>query len=653
MRDFPTSNQEPLVSVVVPAYNAERWIERTLATALHQTYSNLEVLVVDDGSSDRTAEIVDAIAAKESRLRLIRQANAGVAAARNRGIREAAGELIALLDADDLWHLSKLRKQVARFYEDRDTEQVGLVYCWSQSVNEQDCVIRSSLPRDVIEGEVFERLLDENFVGNGSSPMIRASALAAVGAYDEGMRIGCEDWELYLRIANRFQVGVVPLFLLGYRQVSGSMSKSFSKMIVAHEEMLERVHAYRPTLDRAQIRDSRTSLYFWLFVLSKPLSKPSFQLGVRALKNDPLVMIRARSWRRIGRILKSLYSSLGQNQLWTEREKFAGLSRLQDWQITRGLEQPLVSVTIPAYNAERWISRTLDSVLAQTHCNLEVIVVDDGSTDRTSEIILEYADRDARIRYFYQSNSGQSVARNYAIEQSSGRYIAPLDADDLWHTTKIEKQVACFRRSDLAGESLSLVYCWSLSIDESDYILSSIGKRQRIEGDVFASLLKDNFVANGSTPMIDTRYLAQTEGYAQSTTGCEDWLLYLRLAALGKYGLVPEHLVGYRQSSASTSKNVALMLESHQFLIDRIQEMHPEISDRAIRESRNAIHLWLLFNHKFYSPLFYRFLLHTLRVDAFVFFRKSTLRRFFNIIVGMPSLIKKRLGWASVQKFSG
>ncbi|MDF2765542.1 MAG: glycosyltransferase family 2 protein, partial [Rhodospirillales bacterium] len=129
----------PLVSVVIPAFNAERFLARTLDSVSRQTYSALEIIVVDDGSLDGTAGIVRQQAALDPRVRLIRQENAGVAAARNRGIAESDGCFVAPLDADDLWHPQKIELQLRRFEE---RPSAGLVYCWSIGIDEEDRVMR-------------------------------------------------------------------------------------------------------------------------------------------------------------------------------------------------------------------------------------------------------------------------------------------------------------------------------------------------------------------------------------------------------------------------------------------------------------------------------------------------------------------------------
>src|SRR5262245_28337071 len=118
----------PLVSVVIPAYNAEAYIATSLRSVTAQTYRNLEIIVVDDGSRDATATIVRSLAADDPRIKLQQQQNAGVAAARNRGIEASSGDLVAPLDADDLWQPSKIERQVAVMQ--RGSPKVGLVYAW-------------------------------------------------------------------------------------------------------------------------------------------------------------------------------------------------------------------------------------------------------------------------------------------------------------------------------------------------------------------------------------------------------------------------------------------------------------------------------------------------------------------------------------------
>lgn len=105
------------------------------------------------------------------------------------------------------------------------------------------------------------------------------------------------------------------------------------------------------------------------------------------------------------------------------------------------LDAPLVSVIIPAYNADNFIAQTLESVLSQTYQNIEILVVDDGSTDTTPEIVKDFATKDSRVNLLQQSNAGVAVARNLAYLHSKGEYIAPIDADDIWYPQNLENKL--------------------------------------------------------------------------------------------------------------------------------------------------------------------------------------------------------------------
>jgi glycosyltransferase involved in cell wall biosynthesis len=221
-----------LISVVIPAYNAEATLDETLLSVRRQTYAALEVIVVDDGSRDATAQIVRRHAASDPRVILLAQANAGVAAARNHGWRRAKGDLIAFVDADDLWAPDKLEKQAAVLAA--APPEVGLVYCWSAVIDAGGYIVRDA-QRPVHEGEVLSQLLQGNFIGNGSAALVRRAALEAAGGFDtallEAGAQGCEDIMFYCRVAERFRFAVVREPLVGYRSLPQSMSSDAEQML--------------------------------------------------------------------------------------------------------------------------------------------------------------------------------------------------------------------------------------------------------------------------------------------------------------------------------------------------------------------------------------------------------------------------------------
>lgn len=230
----------PLVSVVVPAFNAEATLEATLQSVAAQDYRRLEILVVDDGSTDGSAAIAERFCAAEPRARLLRKENGGVASARNYGIVRARGEFVAPIDADDLWHPAKISRQVAAAL--RAPEPPGFVYCWFRDLDPEGRVWRDGRPLSV-EGPALQRLVCSNFVGNGSAPLFSRAALLAVGGYDERLRQlgaeGCEDLLVQFRLARHHPVAVVPEYLVGYRLTSGAMSGDPDRMSRSWRKALE------------------------------------------------------------------------------------------------------------------------------------------------------------------------------------------------------------------------------------------------------------------------------------------------------------------------------------------------------------------------------------------------------------------------------
>jgi glycosyltransferase involved in cell wall biosynthesis len=259
------NQSKALVSVIVPSYNASRYICETLESVLAQTYRNFEAIVIDDGSKDHTSEIVANYAKRDSRIRLVNQPNAGVGAARNRGIAEASGVFIAPLDADDIWYPQKLEKQVASL--ERHGEEWGFAYCWSTSINERGEVF-TPLTHWPIRGNVFHALIYRNIIGNASVPLFRTSAVREVGGYltraEQNGCQGCEDWDFILRVAAKYLVDDVPDYLVGYRQISSTMSSNVLGMAKSYEFIMSELRRNYPEIPKKLLRWSAGGFYNYL-----------------------------------------------------------------------------------------------------------------------------------------------------------------------------------------------------------------------------------------------------------------------------------------------------------------------------------------------------------------------------------------------------
>jgi glycosyltransferase involved in cell wall biosynthesis len=266
-----------------------------------------------------------------------------------------------------------------------------------------------------------------------------------------------------------------------------------------------------------------------------------------------------------------------------------------------------VSVIVPAYNASATIERTLRSVMAQTYAHLEIIVVDDGSNDHTAAIVERVAREDPRIILLRQPNEGVATARNLAIAHAYGEFIAPLDADDIWHPRKIEKQIAVMEDG---GNRIGLVYCYSRQIDEHDIITPQEGQQSNARGDVYSLLVLSNFVGNASSPLIRRTYLQEVGGYdsslrARGAQGCEDLGVYLAIAERWEIDLVPEYLVGYRIGAGRMSRNHVTMARSWEIVIADARRGHPELPLKLFRWARGNFYRWLSLGCLYHGQLWW------------------------------------------------
>ena len=248
------------------------------------------------------------------------------------------------------------------------------------------------------------------------------------------------------------------------------------------------------------------------------------------------------------------------------------------------MNEPTVSVVIPAYNVADLIGATLDSVLEQTYHDFEIIVVDDGSTDSTREVVATYGEP---VRYVRKVNGGSASARNRGIQEARGTYVAFLDADDLWRPTKLEVQM----QEHLADPALAWSYTDSYLVDaESGTIIFRRSHvRDRPEGDVLDALLKGNFIAP-STTVVEHRVFDEVGVFDESSLHriSEDWDLWMRIAARYPVRFIGTPLVETRQHADRKTETMDLehALESRLAIIDKAVQRNPDRLAEVYDEAR-------------------------------------------------------------------
>lgn len=228
-----------IISVIIPAYNAAPTILETIRSVQQQSFSDFEIVIINDGSTDDLLKQLSTI--HDPRINVFSYENGGLSVARNRGISHATGEYIAFLDADDLWTPDKLELQLAAL---QNCPKAGVAYSWTYFMDEQGQSFHVGQNVSV-KGNVYADLLVSNFLAHGSNPMIRRAAINSVGAFNPTVS-GAADWDYWLRLAAKWEFVVVPKPQIFYRQSSSSMSSKVEFMERCQLDVLEQAFKQAP-----------------------------------------------------------------------------------------------------------------------------------------------------------------------------------------------------------------------------------------------------------------------------------------------------------------------------------------------------------------------------------------------------------------------
>lgn len=287
----------PKISVVIPAYNSMSFLPKTLDSVFEQTFSDFEILVINDGSTDHTAQWVSSLT--DNRVRLVNQENQGCAIARNTGVLASRGQYIAFLDADDLWEPTKLEKQVHIL----DTlPTVGLVNTWISNIDREGTPT-GKLGISNAEGYVLNLVVEENPIMCGSTPMVRRHCFESVGLFDQSLR-SAEDWDMWIRIAKKYEFAVVKEPLVRYRVHANSKSHNLQLHLQSRLKVIEKVFQ-NGVIDQDTLKEKVYGLVF-LSVAYRALQKNDFETAL-SLKRQALQyypnLFYAKTFYRLGIIL--------------------------------------------------------------------------------------------------------------------------------------------------------------------------------------------------------------------------------------------------------------------------------------------------------------------------------------------------------------
>ncbi|MFS9275833.1 glycosyltransferase [Streptococcus mitis] len=391
-----------LISIIVPIYNTEKYLHQCLDSILNQTYTNFEVLLVNDGSTDSSGIICQEYVENDSRFRYFEKNNGGVASARNLGLERSGGAYITFIDSDD-WVEPNYLDVLYTALKENDTDvaistykrfaQDGVFYLRSYSREDDEFLNIGTRSRDSFL-EILPRLgeLDHSFYSI-SSKLIKRKIIGNL-LFDEQISYA-EDlnffFHLYLGVES---VVYVRDYTYVYRTHDASTSQNINELKVLHElEIFKRMFQQ---IDR--------------------MGLPTFQY-----------------FRRLKNLVASRISGFPTSKAIREYESFVSEVRER---VT--YQQPLISLIVPIYNVENYLRMCLDSIANQTYSNIEVLLVNDGSPDGSGVICQEFVAKDSRFRYIEKANGGLSDARNVGIVRAQGEFLSFVDSDDWIEPTYVE-----------------------------------------------------------------------------------------------------------------------------------------------------------------------------------------------------------------------
>lgn len=432
----------PKVSVVIPTYNYAQFISQAIDSVLNQTFADYEIIVIDDGSSDRTLEILQAYGNK---ICYVTQSNQGLAAARNRGIKLARGELIVFLDADD-WFLPQMLEDAVAIFTAQP--ELGIVVSGWQIVDEiRQTTLEvkpwQSLPQlDLTTWVVWRPLLP-------SATLFRREWLDKVDGFDADI-FPAEDIDCVLKMTAfgcqstwSKQLGVC------YRRHQQSITQNTLKQAQAFEKLCDRFFGRADLTWEIRQLENQTRFYClvwsaWRLYTTGHEQQMLDYLAKSCQYSTELPAETIAEWGKY--FARDCLNFLGESFDVYQVTSLPGWSEL----VASTLNQvmPQITVIIPVYNSAQYLSEAIASVLGQTYRDYEIIVIDDGSTDNIAEAIAPFA---KQIRYVRQSNQGVSYARNRGIHLARGELIAFLDADDVFLPQKLAHQVNIFNAQPQVG----------------------------------------------------------------------------------------------------------------------------------------------------------------------------------------------------------
>jgi glycosyltransferase involved in cell wall biosynthesis len=433
----------PAVSVITPCFNSERFVLEMIESVQAQSFQDWELILVDDGSTDGTLEVLEEAARSDPRLKVISTPNGGVSKARNRGLaeRDPTSDFVAFLDSDDAWLPDTLTSLLSAF--DHSPHAVA-AFGWSISMDETGRQLDAPGEHRIyrLDGGRVRTVRPPNRLDLRSSIALNpvtspGQALVRIAAadgdlwFDEDLAI-VEDWDLWIRLLARGDIILLHQPTLLYRRHAGNATRDHDRERRQREGFFAR--RLRAARDRPEELELVRDAYLFALYSSNGYFSRRWALeaatrgqGVTAAR----LVVRSLRWdlRRIG--ARARWSAT------RRRLELLGSGALD---ASTHTPSPTLSVGLAVHNGDAHLAEAIESILSQTFTDFELIVCDNASTDATQEICEHYRRMDRRIRYYRnRTNIGGANNENLTVQYARGRYFRWAADDDVCEPTLFER----------------------------------------------------------------------------------------------------------------------------------------------------------------------------------------------------------------------
>ncbi len=393
----------PKVSIIIPVYNGSNYLKEAIDSALAQTYKNIEIIVINDGSNDK-GKTDKTCKSYGKRIRYFKKENGGVSSALNMGIEKMEGEYFSWLSHDDVYYPEKIEMQVEELSKLRNKKVI--LYSNVEYIDEHSKLIyrteyeKKYSNKDLNIG-IFPVLKG---LSNGCALLIPKICFEESGLFNENLRTS-NDYDMWFRLFRKYEIKFIPEVLIKYRL----HDKQGTKIEPSYLEESNRLwSSIISDLKEKEILKFEDSLFDFYYKMAKQMEESNFQ----------------KAYKVANTFAKKQY-----------------LSRT-----------PRVSVIMPCYNTEKYLAEAIESILEQTFCDFELIIVDDSSTDKSPQIIRQYKKKDYRIVSVSNKNKkGISGAMNTGIDLTRGEYLVRMDSDDISLSDRLKKQVEFLDKNQKYG----------------------------------------------------------------------------------------------------------------------------------------------------------------------------------------------------------